>query len=92
MRKSLGIVLSLTFAGISMAQVQAGRDTVQDAIRFERQKDAADARQARIESQRSTANRSSEESSKPGKKAKARKSRSGSAARSNEQPQQQPPR
>ena len=37
----------------ALAQITGGHETVQDAIRFQRQKDAADARQARIEARRS---------------------------------------
>src|SRR5205814_4149557 len=46
-RKSLSLILLLGLPAV--AQVTGGHETVQDAIRFERQKDAADARQARIE-------------------------------------------
>ena len=62
MRKSLTLVIFLGWAsGFSIAQVQGGHESVQDAIRFERQKDAAAARQARIES-RSTASASADRS------------------------------
>jgi hypothetical protein len=47
---TVAIVMGLSFAAALPAQQEAG---VQDAIRFERAKDAADARQARIEAQRS---------------------------------------
>ena len=58
MRKAItfGFVLAVAQC---VAQVTGGRETVQDAIRFERQKDAAAARQARIEG-RQEANRSDE--------------------------------
>jgi hypothetical protein len=79
-RKSLVTVLLLGLP--ALAQVTGGRETVQDAIRFERQKDAAAARQARIEahSGRSSAERSADESSAANKPSRAKK---GSAARSN---------
>jgi hypothetical protein len=82
-RKSLALVL---FFGMpALAQVQGGHETVQDAIRFERQKDAAAARQARIENKRagnSTANRATDEENKGSRDSKARKRNSGSAERS----------
>ena len=58
----------LTFAWIAIsvscfAQVTRGRETVQDAIRFEKQKEAAAARQARIE--RAQQRKSSAERSTP---------------------------
>jgi hypothetical protein len=70
-----------------MAQVQGGHDTVQDAIRFERQKDAADARQARIEAaksnaDRSSADRSSENARKNSSNTRTTKKKAGSASRS----------
>jgi hypothetical protein len=88
-RKSLSLVL---FFGLPvLAQVQGGHETVQDAVRFERQKDAAAARQARIESRRaanSTADREADDMNKGTKSAKAHKGKTGSAARSDnsEQP------
>jgi hypothetical protein len=64
MRKLLTFAMLLP--GIPcVAQVTGGRETVQDAIRFERQKDASAARQARIErrqAQGSTADRSASRS------------------------------
>ena len=83
MRKSLTLVIFLGWAsGFSIAQVQGGHESVQDAIRFERQKDAAAARQARIES-RSTASASADRSTtSTSKGAKTRKSKTGSAERS----------
>ncbi len=88
MRNSLTLVLFVGLAGApavltSHAQITGGNETVQDAIRFEREKDAADARQERIEAQRernSSADR--EVPAEKSKSAKARKNRSGSAARS----------
>jgi hypothetical protein len=82
-RKSLTLVL---FFGMpAFAQVQGGHESVQDAVRFERQKDAAAARQARIESRRagnSTANRATDEENKGSRSSKSRKGNSGSAERS----------
>ena len=87
MRNSLTLVLLFGLAGApaaftSHAQITGGNETVQDAIRFERAKDAADARQARIETQRernSTADR--EVSAEKPKSSKTRRSRPGSANR-----------
>ena len=56
MRKTLSLMLFVGLGSV-MAQVQGGHETVQDAIRFERQKDAAAARQARIEASKSSADR-----------------------------------
>ena len=56
MRKTLSLMLFVGLGSV-MAQVQGGHETVQDAIRFERQKDAAAARQVRIEAARSSADR-----------------------------------
>ena len=56
MRKTLSLMLFVGLGSV-MAQVQGGHETVQDAIRFERQKDAAAARQARIEAAQSSADR-----------------------------------
>lgn len=81
MRKSLSLVIFLGWAsGLSIAQVQGGHESVQDAIRFERQKDAAAARQARIES-RSAASAGADRSTAASKPAK-NKSKTGSAERS----------
>ena len=81
MRKSLCLML---FAGLGsvMAQVQGGHDTVQDAIRFERQKDAADARQAKIEAAKSSADRSSEDTRENARNTRTTKKKTGSASRS----------
>ena len=79
MRKSLIFVFCLAVAPC-FGQITGGHETVQDAIRFERQKDAAAARQARIEgrqNQRSNAERSAE---RP-KTSKPSKAKSGSATR-----------
>lgn len=89
MRKSLSLVVLLGLAGglavlPSKAQVTGGHETEQDAIRFEREKDAAAARQARIESrdrENSSADRSTTDTNKTDS-GKQRKSRSGSADRS----------
>jgi hypothetical protein len=82
-RKSLGLIL---FVGLpALAQVQGGHETVQDAIRFEKQKDAAAARQARIENRRaanSTADREAADTNQVNTTNKARKAKSGSASRS----------
>jgi len=90
-RKSLSLVL---FLGLpALAQVTGGQETEQDAIRFERQKDAAAARQARIESGRaanSDADREMDSGNKASKTSKARnKGKTGSAERSSkpEQPE-----
>ena len=85
MRKSLSLVL---FLGLpALAQVTGGHETEQDAIRFERQKDAAAARQARIENRRaanSNADREADDANKANKTNKTRnKGKTGSAARSN---------
>jgi hypothetical protein len=89
-RKSLSLVL---FLGLPvLGQVQSGNETVQDAIRFERQKDAAAARQARIESRRaanSTADREEGDTKKVAKSEKAHKGKTGSAARSDSSAQPQ---
>jgi hypothetical protein len=66
----------------AFAQVTGGHETVQDAIRFERQKDAAAARQARMEAGRE-ANSSADRTDTSGTNAhKSSKARKGSAARS----------
>jgi hypothetical protein len=83
------LILFFCLAVPSVAQTQGGHETVQDAIRFERQKDAAAARQARIESRRSSADRSAEKGNKAARSGKMRKSRSGSAARTSESPHPQ---
>ena len=67
----------------ALAQITGGHETVQDAIRFERQKDAADARQARIEAGRaanSTADR--EDDSATVNTTKTSKAKKSSAAKS----------
>ena len=76
-----------------MAQVTGGTETVQDAIRFERQKDAADARQARIEARRAANSNADREatnaSAHKSSKTKRSSAAKGSAARGNtSQPQQ----
>jgi len=63
-----------------VAQVTGGHETVQDAIRFERQKDAAAARQARIEGQQA-GNATAERSAERPRPAKNTKGKSGSATR-----------
>jgi hypothetical protein len=81
-RKSLSLVLLLGLP--ALAQVTGGHETVQDAIRFEKQKDAASARQARIEARRganSSADRE-DESGQVTKSSKTSKAKKGSAARS----------
>ena len=83
MRKSLVTMLLLGLP--ALAQVTGGNESVQDAIRFERQKDAAAARQARVEARRSTnssADRSSDENTTVNKTARANRANKGSAARS----------
>ena len=78
MRKPMIFAVVLAMAPC-FGQITGGHENVQDAIRFERQKDAAAARQARMErrqSQSSTAERSTE---RP--RAKSRKAKSGSATR-----------
>lgn len=80
MRKSLITVLLLGLP--ALAQVTGGNESVQDAIRFERQKDAAAARQARIEARNtrnSSADRTADDSTTVNKTSRAKK---GSAARS----------
>ena len=77
MRKSLLFAFSLTLAPC-FAQMTGGHETVQDAIRFERQKDAAAARQARMESRQSRG-ASAERSAESPKPAKRHKTKSGSA-------------
>ena len=88
MRKSLCLMLFVGLGSV-MAQVQGGHETVQDAVRFERQKDAADARQARIEAPRSNADRSSEDTRKSGKNTRPTRKTTGSASRSTEKPPNQ---
>jgi hypothetical protein len=87
MRKSLNLLFLCGLAAVlpAGAQITQGTDTVQDAIRFERQKDAADARQARIEAQRnqrSNADREVSSSAQTKSGNQAGRSRTGSAARS----------
>jgi hypothetical protein len=91
-RKSL--ILTLLLGLPALAQVTSGNETVQDAIRFERQKDAADARQERIEARRA-ANSNADREDTAGavtRSAKTKKSPAakGSAARNKttSQPQQ----
>jgi hypothetical protein len=90
-RKSL--VLTLLLGLPALAQVTSGNETVQDAIRFERQKDAADARQARIEARRSSNSNADREdaSGTVTRSAKTKKSPAakGSAARSKNASQSQ---
>jgi hypothetical protein len=89
-RKSLTLALFLALP--ALAQVQGGTETEQDAIRFERQKDAAAARQARIESRReanSSADRQMEDTNRPARSTKARKGKTSSAAHSNNSAQPQ---
>jgi hypothetical protein len=90
MRKSLSLMLFIGLGSV-MAQVEGGHDTVQDAIRFERQKDAADARQARIEASRSNADRASGESTtvKKGKTTQTGRKKTGSTSRSTDKPDNQ---
>jgi hypothetical protein len=79
MRKST--IFALLFAVMPcMAQVTGGHETVQDAIRFERHKDAAAARQARIERQQG-GNATAERSAERPRSAKKPKAKSGSATR-----------
>jgi len=86
MRKSLSLVLFLGLAGASVpsrAQITGGHETVADAIRFERQKQAAADRQARIEAgnnQNTNADRSVTGSDQT-RGAKTRRNPKGSAAR-----------
>jgi hypothetical protein len=89
-RKSLSLVL---FLGLpALGQVTGGHETEQDAIRFERQKDAAAARQARIESRRAANSNADREADDANKVSKARKTRkTGSAARSNSSAQPDKP-
>jgi hypothetical protein len=77
------------FIGLpALAQITGGHETVQDAIRFERQKDAADARQARIEAGRE-ANSSADRSTSNNTARKSSKTRKGSASRTKTTNQQQ---
>jgi hypothetical protein len=85
-RKSFGLVILLALP--ALAQVTGGQESVQDAVRFERQKDAASARQARIEARRSgnsSADRESDENAPVRKNAKPSKSKTGSDTRSRQQ-------
>ena len=79
MRISLSLLLLLGLP--ALAQVTGGHETVQDAIRFERQKDAAAARQARIEGRRET-NSSADRADTSGAVHKTSRARKGSSARS----------
>src|SRR5690349_254962 len=78
-RISLSLLLLLGLP--ALAQVTGGHETVQDAVRFERQKDAAAARQARIEGRRG-ANSSADRTDTTGAVHKSSRTRKGSAARS----------
>ena len=76
----------LTFAlifgvGPAFSQITGGHETVQDAIRFERQKEAAAARQARIES-RQAGNSNADRSAERPRTTKRQKAKTGSATRS----------
>jgi hypothetical protein len=86
-------MLTLLLGLPALAQVTGGNETVQDAIRFERQKDAADARQARIEARRAANSDADREdtTATAAKSAKAKKSPAakGSAARSKNTSQSQ---
>jgi len=88
-RKSLTMIL---FVGLpALAQITGGHETVQDAVRFERQKDAAAARQARIEARReakSSADRMNNSSS-TGKSSKTRKGSDSRSKTSNQQQHEQ---
>jgi hypothetical protein len=88
-RKSLSLILLLGLP--ALAQITGGHETEQDAIRFERQKDAADARQARIEARRagnSSADRESEETARVTKSSGAKSSAARSTrTKSTAQPQ-----
>jgi hypothetical protein len=66
----------------ALAQVTGGDESVQDAIRFERQKDAAAARQARIENRRGS-NSSADRQDNTGAAKTRTGMKKGSAARTN---------
>ena len=77
-----GLVAAVTVQP-SLGQITSGNENEQDAIRFERQKQAAAERQARLESRRSessSADRDAAESRKV--RPKTRNQRKGSAERS----------
>ena len=79
MRKSITLVMFVA-AIPCLAQVTGGRETVQDAIRFERQKEAAAARQARIESRQSGSSNADRSAERP-RPAKKPKAKTGTATR-----------
>ena len=75
------IIPMLFLCGLpAMTQVTGGHETVQDAIRFERQKEAAAARQARIETTRD-AKSTADRQDYSGKAARTSKTKKGSAER-----------
>ena len=87
MRKSLSLVLFLGLAGATLvqpsrAQITSGNENVQDAIRFERQKQAAADRQARLDARRSESSSADRSATETKANPKARRARKGSAARS----------
>ena len=83
MRKSL--TFALFFATVpAFAQITGGHETVQDAIRFERQKDAAAARQARIEARQSGASSAERSTERQRTVKKQQKSKTGSASRTDQ--------
>ena len=94
MRRTLSFV---SFCGLmaavavqpSLGQITGGHETEQDAIRFEKQKQAAADRQARLESRRSESSTADRAATEPNKtRPKARSNRKGSAARSSSSDQQ----
>src|SRR5215467_2484039 len=85
MRRSvyLGVLFGLVSSLCSSAQITGGHETEQDAIRFERQKQAAADRQERIEKrggENSTAERAVTGTNKTNRM-RPRKKQSGAAAR-----------
>jgi hypothetical protein len=79
-RKSLSLILLLGLP--AFAQITGGTETVQDAIRFQREKDAADARQARIEARRAAGSSADREEESGQVVKKIQKTKKGSATRS----------
>ena len=83
MRKSMIFAAVLAMAPC-FGQITGGRETVRDAIRFERQKDAAAARQARMERRQSQSSGAERSTERP-RTTKSRKAKSGSATRTETQ-------
>ena len=95
MRKTLSLVIFMGMVGAvsvrpARAQISSGHETVQDAVRFERQKQAAADRQARLEARQggnSNADRAEAEATKSKTPAKHRSK--GSAARTTQDEQKE---